>query len=191
MKNILFSILTICTLSCKAQIVEYPNIVPLEMRFEAIRTHQVYPLGTYFQDIHNLLDKFTGVWMGTANNKNYEFRIIKIQYEFMGNAFDRLVMRYKITNTNGSVVASTLAIATIDSPKIIRGDYINLPGNHYLMRYVGLDSKCGQNGSISLVSTSNPSQMRLTYLMDGRIEPDCTTGLVAQVIPEIIELTRQ
>ncbi|WBX77348.1 hypothetical protein PG911_03550 [Tenacibaculum ovolyticum] len=181
MEKIIFITATLFIIfSCKAQ------IIPVE-DFE--NYNQELPNGAYIKDINNLLNKYTGTWKGTYNTKNYEFKIIKYTRvsEIRNLKFDKLLMRYEITASNGTVIENTLNLPNT-SNFIIRGSYLSNKGS-YVLNYVGFND-CGQNGTIFI--RVNGNTMDLFLSVDGELGLDCTTGAVEQVLPvNGIKLTKQ
>lgn len=177
---IILGLIILTTLSCKAQ------IVPIEKKIEYIRTENGIPENiTYLKDINNLLDKYVGVWKGIFNDKTYEFKIIKITEKPGRINEDKLLMRYIITDINGTVIENTSALPN-NSPYVIHGDYIDR--SNYLLNYVGSAGNCGQAGTI-FISTSIKSNYTRLYLS---LEPeqmlisteDCPNGGASQIIPK-------
>jgi hypothetical protein len=182
MKNTYILLITLFTvLSCKAQ------IIPVE-DFESYT--QELPDGVHVKDINNLLDKFVGTWVGTFDNKDYEFRVLKYTRisTISDKKFDKLLIRYKITNNFGKVMANTLNLPN-ESPLVIKGSYLAATGS-YVLNYIGLNHNCGQNGSI-FIAVYEPTKMKLFLNVSGQTF-DCISGSVPQVIPtEWIDLTKQ
>jgi hypothetical protein len=183
MKNIIFIIFCfLAIVSCKAQIIavegfeDYPNELPD---------------GAYIKDVNNVLNKFVGTWKGTYNNKNYEFEVTKYTRisEIRPLKFDKLLIRYKIIDTSGNIVVNTLNVSN-DDKYIIRGSYLAKSGS-YVLSYVGLNAKCGQNGSV-FINAYNTDKMELFLQVNGEMYQECTTGAVEQVLPtDWIDLTKQ
>ena len=118
MKNILLiGFIILGTISCKAQIIAVENYN---------NYNNDLPDGAYIKDVNNVLGKFTGTWKGTYNNKNYEFRIIKYTEDNTKLKYkeDLLLIRYKITDSNGTVLEDTTTLAN-ESPYVIKGSYLN------------------------------------------------------------------
>ena len=185
MKSIgIIIILALFALSCKAQII-------------AVEDFEDYPNeladGAYIKDINNVLGKYVGNWKGTYNNRNYEFRVIKQTFENNKLKYkeDRLLMRYQITDLNGSVIATTLHLPD-DNVYVIKGSYLSKSGS-YVLNYQGLNAECGQNGNIYIsVHGVNNSKLSLFLLVHGEVYPECTVGSVEQILPtDWIEMIKQ
>jgi hypothetical protein len=87
-KMLIIGLFILVNLSCKSQ-----AIVPVETRIDYIHTGDGVPETiTYFKDVNNLLDKYVGVWKGTLNNINYEFKITKITNKLGRITEDRLLI---------------------------------------------------------------------------------------------------
>lgn len=187
--NIILIIFAFTTLSCKAQ-----HIIPVEKAVEYRNTNEGL-LGdkdyVYVKDVNNLLNKYVGVWKGSYNFKNYEFRIIKITEDDGELKKDLLLIRYKITDNIGNTIVSTLNLANNDK-YIIKGDYLGKSGS-YALSYLGLNAECGQNGDIFIsIHGNNYEKMSLFLSVSGEIYYECTTGAVEQVLPiEQMELIKQ
>jgi hypothetical protein len=171
--------------SCKAQIIAVED-------FE--NYNQELPNGAYIKDINNVLDKYVGTWKGTYNAKNYEFKIVKYTESNLQQSLnykeDLLLMYYKITASNGSVIENTLNLPNTSNFSI-KGSYLSNNGS-YVLDYIGLNSNCGQNGTIFISTYNNDNKMRLGLYVNGELDFNCTTGAVEQVLPvNGIKLTKQ
>ena len=192
MKNILIVlILMITSLSCKAQF-----IIPLEEAINHIDSENGL-MGdkdyVYVKDINNLLNKYVGTWKGIYNSKNYEFRVIKITEDDGELKEDLLLVRYKITDSNGTIIENTINLPN-DDIYVIKGSYLNKYKTTYVLYYQGRDSNCGQSGDLFIeVFGTNDTQMQLFLelerdLIDGY---DCPNG-TTQILPtESIQLIKQ
>jgi hypothetical protein len=183
MKKILFiGLIILSTISCKAQVIAVENFKDYP--------HELTE-GTHVKDINNVLGKFVGTWKGTYNNKNYEFRIIKYTRTSTKRnlKFDKLLIRYKITDTNNTVIEDTTTLPN-DSMFVIKGSYLTNHGS-YVLYYQGKNYKCGQNGDIFMgVYGTNNTKMKLFLSVDGEMY-DCTKP-AQQILPtKSMELTKQ
>ncbi|MDA9339550.1 hypothetical protein N9Q68_01110, partial [Polaribacter sp.] len=171
------------TLSCRAQIIAVED-------FE--NYNQELSEGTHVKDVNNLLDKYVGTWKGTYDSKNYEFMIIK--YTRTSNnrnlKFDKLLMRYKITDSSNNIIVNTLDLPNGDI-YIVRGSYLSSSGG-YKLSYQGLDAECGQNGTIYISAYgANHTKLQLFLMVSGEIH-DCSSGNAEQIMPmESMELIKQ
>ncbi|TPG44359.1 DUF6705 family protein [Flavobacterium pectinovorum] len=188
-KIIILSLIIIANLSCKAQ-----QIIPVEKAIDYRLAENGIPDNTYFKDINNLLDKFVGTWIGTYNNKTYKFKIDKFVNNYSGGTKeDVLLMRYIITNANGTQIENTTTLSD-DNYLVIIGDYIQRSTYH--LNYSGRESTCGQLGTIyiEVLKSSNNTKMKLFLLPDKiMISPSsCPQGVSQQIMPiDQIVLTKQ
>jgi hypothetical protein len=188
MKNILIGLIVLLTtLSCKAQVIAVED-------FE--NHNQDLEDGAYIKDINNVLDKYVGTWTGTYSSKNYEFTIIKFTENNTNGSLnykvDLLLMKYKITDSTGTELVNTLGFSN-DNMFVIRGDYVT-SNDTYVLSYQGLDTECGQNGTIYIsISNAASDVMKLGFLVDGEMGLDCTAGGTIQILPTTsgLELTKQ
>lgn len=186
MKNIiLIGLIALSTLSCTAQII-------------AVESFNNYsndlPDGAYIKDVNNVLGKFVGTWKGTYNNNNYEFRIVKYTQDNINLKYkeDLLLIRYKITDNNNTVIEDTTTLPN-NSLFVINGDHYEANGT-YVLTYQGKNYKCGQNGDLYIsIKATNPSKMGLGLYIDGDISVDCLNGPAQQILPTTggMELTKQ
>ena len=188
MKNILYiGCIILSTISCKAQILPVEEVVNYRNAEEGIPENI-----TYIKDVNHLLDKYIGTWEGADSGKNYEVTINKItvESEYRDLTRDELFMRYKITNTNGTVIINTLPLPDSNT-LVLKGEYLD-PAGSYVLYYQGEDADCGQNGDVFIsVYGTNNTQMQLFLQVYGEVV-ECTTGYAEQVLPiEPIILTKQ
>ena len=100
MRNVLSIVIIFLLLSCKAQ------TIAIEDFQDYVKQNKHGLLnGGYIKDVNNVLDKFVGTWKGTQNSKNYEFVIVKVTKNDGVLKEDKLLMRYKITDSNGVIIA--------------------------------------------------------------------------------------
>lgn len=188
MKNILIiAFLVFSTLSCKAQ------IIPIQNEINNRNNEIEVPNGTYYKDVNNLFDKYIGTWIGTSNNKNYEFIVSKTLYQSEVRPLSRdiLILKYRIIdNTNNQVILDT-SILPDTSPLVIDGNYLDTNGETYHLDYWGVEGMCGQNGYISIAVINNETQMNLSYSVNGEMSSDCPNGQSEQIMPTFITLDRQ
>jgi hypothetical protein len=177
MKLFQLLLLFIISFICKAQ------IIPVENHFNY---QNEIPDGTYIKDVNNVLDKFTGTWLGTYDNKNYEIEVEEVVYQSQirtSLTYDQLYLRYKITDANGTVLLNTLPLPD-DSDYVVMGEYVK-PSGSYQLDYGGYEYDCGQSGTIFIKTFNNNTQMKL-YLYLGESpynEIDCPNGFAEQVFP--------
>lgn len=179
-KILILGFIILSNLSCKSQ-----TILPLEEVKNYINSENGIPKNiTYIKDVNNILDKYVGTWKGTYNNRNYEFRILKITNKPGRITEDRLMMRYVISDSNGTIIEDTRALPDTSS-YVIKGDYLD--GSFYELYYIGKESLCGQIGSIiiDIQPNSNNKVMRMLFLPQQEILSltDCPNGSATQIMP--------
>ncbi len=185
----LLQILIVCfgIYSCKAQ-----NIIPIENHKQYLDNEIEIPDGSYIKDVNNLLDKYVGTWKGTYKNRSYEFLIMKKTVSFLGITVDQLIAKYKIINSDNSILKNTLNLAD-ENILVIRGNYLAKTGS-YVLDYLGDDAGCGQEGRIFIairVNTTNKMGIKLMPGFDLINEEDCPNG-TTQILPtELTILTKQ
>lgn len=121
------------------------KIVPLEKKYgyKIINRNEEI----YFKDINNILGKFVGTWKGTYEGKKYEFRITKDISRYMVMKYDRLLVRYIVSDLSGNIIENTTSSLS-SGTYIIKGhDYNN--GWYYLL-YHAKGGNCAQSGEIRL-----------------------------------------
>ncbi len=168
--------------SCKAQIIAVEDYKNYDMDLED---------GAYIKDVNNVLTKFVGIWKGTYQSKNFEFRIIKETINYLGIKEDALFMRYKITDSNGNVIEDVLSLPN-DDGYVMQNGYVSETGS-YVFSYIGRDMACGQNGWVfaGLYGVDNKN-MQLFLAVKGENYPECNTGTAEQILPmEQMELIKQ
>ncbi|HET8809923.1 MAG TPA: DUF6705 family protein [Flavobacteriaceae bacterium] len=183
-------------LSCKAQNPPLQQIIPLEDYINYQNNDIPIPDNVYFKDINGLLDKYVGTWIGTYNNKTFEFHVVKTtpQSDIRPSVtIEQLYMRYKITDANGNVIENTLNLPDT-SPMVIKGSYISRDLTDYFLYYVGQESGCGQHGDIVIFEIST-TQMELYFRPGENVYTSnrCPNGPAQQVLPveTALVLTKQ
>ena len=179
-------IFTLIIISCKAQ-----TVIPVE------KFHN-YPenikKGDYIKDVNGVLNKFTGVWEGIYNNRNFLFNIKKKTLQHYGFTEDLLLMRYRITDSAGKETINTLALPD-SSLYVIGGIKMDEDGDYRLF-YQGYESECGQKGEVIIhVRKINNQEQMSFYLepMRDLIDPADCPNETTQLLPteEAIILTKQ
>ncbi|AYN05476.1 DUF6705 family protein [Flavobacterium sp. 140616W15] len=184
-KIIIIGMLIVCTLSCKAQVLPVENVV------NYVNSKNGIPKNiTSIKDVNHLLDKFIGTWKGTYEGKNYEFRVLKITTKPGRITEEKLVMRYLITNSNGTVIEDTRALPD-SSPYVIEGYYLDT--TTYTLIYGGKIANCGQAGTIFIdfLQGSNNTKMTLFLSPEPMIisQTGCPNGRAKQIIPTVNQMT--
>ncbi|WP_395049515.1 DUF6705 family protein [Flavobacterium sp.] len=179
-KILILGFIILSNLSCKAQ-----TILPLEEVAKYLDSGNGIPKNiTYIKDVNNILDKYVGTWKGTYNSRNYEFRITKYTSNYKNLLEDKLLMRYVISDSNGTIIEDTRALPDTSS-YVIKGDYWEKAS--YFLYYIGKESLCGQKGSIiiDIQPNSNNNKMRLFFMEQQEIISlkDCPNGNAAQIMP--------
>ena len=186
-KILILGLIIISNLSCKAQ-----NIVPIETKVNYIGAENGIPETiTYFKDINNLLDRYVGTWKGTYATKNYEFWITKITNKPARITEDILLIRYLITDANGTIIEDTRSTPD-DGHYLIRGHYLDK--SHYVLSYGGRETLCGQSGEVYIWTLNNNTQMKLFLAQDHVLlnSEDCPNGRATQILPlQQMLLTKQ
>ncbi|RPD94041.1 hypothetical protein EGM88_12675 [Aureibaculum marinum] len=193
MKNILIIIvsLSLTTLSCKAQqIIPVENAVNYRNSEGGLMGDKDY---VYVKDVNNLLNKFVGTWQGIYDNKTFEFNVVKITEDDGELKEDKLIMRYKITDSESNVIEDVTSLPN-DDTLVMNGGYIAKSGS-YVFYYQGKNSDCGQNGDVFIsVYGTNHTKMKLFLQVSGEIwsGADCPDTPIPQILPtEQMELIKQ
>jgi hypothetical protein len=117
MKNILMilSFIFIC-INCKAQ---QEQIIPLDTKGWPVEN-------TYYKDLYNELDPYTGTWKGTFEGKTFVIYFTKLKhYEPIGKYYkDRIMGRYKMLDANGNQLYTTYNLP-IEQAKITSLGFVN------------------------------------------------------------------
>jgi len=188
-KLLILGFLILSAISCKAQ-----QIIPLEKAIEYRDSDTEIPDGTYLKDINGLLNKYLGTWKGTYNNKNYTFIVTKIKKDFLGISKDKLLIRYLITTTTGSILEDTRNLPDANT-LVIEGDYLSSNTKYYVLNYFGKNTNCGQSGEvfISTITSSGNKQMKLFLApYQDLIDKSVCPTLATQILPtKSMILTKQ
>ncbi len=172
-------------LGCRAQ-----ETIPLE-EYEDYQDNEIeIPDGAYIKDINGLLDKYVGTWKGSHEGKNFEFIIWKNTVSFLDISMDELLMKYKITDSSGVIVADNTWVTS--RGLLVKGAYLAKTKTYYVLDYYGFEGRCGQNGYVLIeVFGTNNDQMKFFLEVQGERAHDCTEA-AEQVLPtESITLTKQ
>ncbi len=132
--------------------------------------------GFYFKDVNNLLDPYVGTWIGNYDNKTLHLEI-SIQEKIFGIRiyFDELLIKYKITDSNGQEIINTLDF--FDTYKYhMNGRFFDDNPFKYYARYTGLQWECNQKGT-AVIDLIDSDTISFWILPDNDfVEPDCPTG---------------
>lgn len=141
---------------------------------------------TEVRDVNNVLQRFVGTWKGIYNSKNYEVLITRGTTSFGRTGVkDILILRYKITSSNGAVIEQTLTEPN-SATGSVTGYY--LQNRTYIFTYQGLDYNCGQSGEVYIDTgyAGNPNKMGL-HLNPAHILLDtneCPNGRASMPFPQ-------
>jgi len=195
MKHKLIALLILaCFFGMNAQI-QQAGVVPLEEYYN-YKTDDNLKLSdvTYFKDINNHLDKFVGTWIGTYDNHTLELHISILEnQEGVRIAFDRLSIKYKITDNNGNVLVNTLNM--FDTYKYhMSGLFFADTTSVYQASYIGLEVECNQKGYAILRMLNNTTINFWIIPRNDMIGPGCPTGNI-HIMPtdkdNAVTLTKQ
>ncbi|MCC9071174.1 hypothetical protein LNQ49_06150 [Flavobacterium sp. F-65] len=188
-KIIIICILIICNLSCKAQ-----STVPIEKLAEYMREEKDVPESiTYLKDVNGIRDKYVGTWKGNYNGKNYELVFQKKTTSDDRLTEDGLIMRYLITDVNGTVLEDTRTEPD-DSPYTTKSYYFDK--SYFVLTYGGRQYQCGQGGELFVMLPKNTNNTTMELFLTPRqgfiIEQYCPNGAAPQLFPKTkMTLTKQ
>jgi hypothetical protein len=125
-KTILSVFIALAFISCKAQVLEQPT-VPIE-NLKGLSVE-----GTYYKDVHNLLNPFVGTWMYSNGTSSLKFVLKKIVgFEGIGIKEDILVGEYEYVE-NGVTKINTLPNINVEIPNKINHD---ISGNTFAYWFI-------------------------------------------------------
>ncbi|WP_035669457.1 DUF6705 family protein, partial [Flavobacterium sp. 83] len=180
-KLVIIGYLLTIAISCKAQ-----TIVPVEKTIDYMIAQNGIPEGTYLKDVNNLLGKYIGTWKGTFENKNYTFIVKKYTCKPQNVTYDKLLIRYLITTTNGVIIEDTRNLPDT-STYVIEGYYFSKDLTYYVSNYYGKNSGCGQKGTVYIrMKNISNTDMSLTFEPEKILltEDSCTgLKLAEQLLP--------
>ncbi len=188
MKDIILILITLFTLSCKAQ------ILPIENAHIYIKNPDVgIPENiTYVKDVNHLLDKYIGAWIGTYDDKTIEFRVVSYVDNSNGTLWDELLARYKITDAVGNIIVDTTSLGN-ENELVCFSEYLDETGT-YMMYYLGYEHICGQQGYMYLDVGNTLNTLRLMVYPNVDIIDleECPNGEAEQIMPRhFITLNKQ
>ena len=179
------------SLYCKAQV-----IMSIEDFEKYQNTTEKGQFPDYVKDINGTFNKYVGTWKGTDENKTYEIVVTKTtrthDFHIRLFKFDALLIRYKITDSNGAVLVDIRSF-TDDNPYVIKGLEFTKQGS-YKLSFRGTDNNLINDGNI------------LTRIYDGKMsfffspEPKVIMGTPPNYFPnkpytfpkeKVILLTKQ
>lgn len=150
--------LILSNLHCKAQVV-----MSIE-EYEKCSSTTCGQTTDYVKDINGTFNKYLGTWKGTYDNKMYEIIVTKVtrthDMHIRIFKFDALLIRYKITDSNGAVLVDTRSFAD-DNPYVIKGLVFTNQGS-YKLSFTGTDNNLKNDGNI-LISINNGKMSFLFY----------------------------
>lgn len=134
------------SLYCKAQV-----IMSIE-EYNKCKSTTCGQTTDYVKDINGTFNKYVGAWKGTDDNKTYEIIVTKttISHDMHIRIFkfDALLIRYKITDSKGTVLVDTRSFAD-DNPYVIYGLGFTKQGR-YKLSFTGTDNNTKNEGNILL-----------------------------------------
>src|SRR5699024_8306401 len=187
--HLIFGLILI-SFGCKAQLIPVPEgTVPLENYWSYAEAHGI-PEGTYFKDVHHVLDKYVGSWEGNYNGKTYLITIDTLMNQTTDPRpsvrFDETRMRYKITDASGNVQVNTL---NASNDEAFRGRIFDKNNNLNEIVYIGEDdekSNCGDGGVLFIGLSDNNTKMHIYVEQFEHIylEDDCPNGRFNPPFPQ-------
>ena len=134
------------SLYCKAQV-----IMSIE-EYDKCKSTTCGQTPDYIKDINGTFNKYLGTWKGTDDNKTYEIIVTKTTRSHDMHIrifkFDALLIRYKITDSNGTVLVDTRPFAD-DNPYVIKGLGFTKTGS-YQLGFRGTDNNLINDGYVLL-----------------------------------------
>ena len=186
MKYLLLILIT-SFISCKAQTVSLEEAAQYHINPNC-------PDFTYAKDVNNSLNKYTGTWKGSHNEKIYELNFIK--KEFQGNDIkdDVLIGRLKIMDSNNQTIYNTLNELD-DTKTSFKGLYFASNLQAYMLHFSGSGvPSCINRGTIYLnMNATDLTKMSFIYLLDYDITNGECPSIFIPTIPQKqrIYLTKQ
>ncbi len=164
----LFTLLIIYSFySCSAQ-----TIISLNDAAIYINSPDGIPVGVKFvKDTQGRLNKFVGIWKGTANGKSYELKLEKREsFGEYSVKWDQLIGKLRVKDNQGNILFDSFSNSDIEA----NPNGINFQHNTYEMTFMG-SSDCSELGSVFIDILKNPtdgSKMKLFYHSTAeRIDP--------------------
>ena len=145
-RTVIMMFMILSSLYCKAQV-----ILSIE-EYNKCKSTTCGQTTDYVKDINGTLNKYVGTWKGTDDNKTYEIIVTKttISHDMHIRIFkfDALLIRYKITDSNGKVLVTTKTLADNNS-YVIKGLGFTKQGS-YKLGFRGTDNNSKNEGYILL-----------------------------------------
>ena len=193
--NKILIIILLSVYGVNAQTLQIAGVEPLES-YHNYRVDDNLDLSdvNYFKDVNNHLGKFVGTWTGTFDNKTLELQISIIEnVKGVRISFDKLLIKYKLTDSNGNEIFNTLPYFD-DYNLHMRGRYFGNTTNLYFAFYAGEEWECNQKGT-AFINFINTNTITLWILPDSdMIGEDCPSGNV-HILPTTkatrVTLTKQ
>ncbi len=164
------------------------TIIPVEKHIEYIESETEIPEGAYLKDVNGLFNKYLGNWTGMYDGKTLLINIVKDTETSWGITTDRLLIRYKITDSNGNLIYNTLSLPN-SSPKVIMGRYFSHSTKSYMLYYLGEQSACGQEGTVNISIFNDPNdgnKEKLSFIlspMGDLLSDECGGKEAGQILP--------
>ena len=194
-KNLLVFFFLAIVFGLNAQTLQLTGVVPLEEYYN-YKTDDNLHLSdvSYFKDVNNHLDKFVGTWLGTFDNKTLELQISILENVYgVRLSFDKLLIKYKITDINGNEIVNTLPL--FDEYKYhMNGKYFASNTSVYQALYIGYEVECNQKG-YAMLKFIDPTTIDFWIApMNDMIGEGCPTGNI-HIMPteesSAVTLTKQ
>lgn len=184
MKNLIFLILLVISMSCKAQ--EYP----LKTDYTEV------PNNSYLKDTNNELDKFLGNYITSFENKQITIFITKQTHSYFDRGEykyykDVLSVKYIVKNVNGTFLQDTQNM-TFQSNQIrhsIYSRWVEDAGNTLLLYYGG--TNCGVGWGDIYLKKISETQLSWEYRPNNTIidSSRCPVGTdITIYLPETKDL---
>lgn len=184
MKKVVFTVCFLATICLPAQILPVEDLnevtgTSVEEQIQGIR---------HIKDVNGVLDKYVGTWKGTFDGKQIELVITKLTRDYTEYVqsyhegtllWDELMVKHKITQSNGDVIQNTLDVPEDNPETMMKYKFYDV--NTYTFEYYGVNYRCGDNG-ILFMRYRNETTITLRYLLRGSTDSSCT-GQVERTIP--------
>ncbi|RXM40628.1 hypothetical protein BOQ62_04720 [Chryseobacterium sp. CH21] len=162
MKQIFLIILSIITISCKAQ------IYPLNYKEDV-------PNGAYYKDLDGELDKYVGLWKGTWNEKTLYLDLRKVKYFYNGNYSyyrDQILGERKVITSNGTIEIDRISNFGNEGTEF-SGIGTNLENGNIKRLYFYPKNMCRKTATLDITNfTGNQMTLHFEYL-PSIIDPNC------------------